>query len=81
MINLYDWSSPEKAIDNIVTESIIQGAKLKTQQAYILATIKWETNNKFMAIKEKYWLPEEWRKEKPLLLSVLWARACSNYMG
>ncbi|MDX1371593.1 MAG: hypothetical protein R3321_03945 [Nitrososphaeraceae archaeon] len=34
----------------------------KAQTAYLLATTRWETGNKFIPNVEAYWLSEAWRK-------------------
>ena len=48
------------------TELIIKEAKrykvLRNQLAYILATVKHETNDTFEPVVEAYWLSENWRR-------------------
>lgn len=48
------------------TELIVREAKrykvLRNQLAYILATVKHETNNTFEPVVEAYWLSENWRR-------------------
>lgn len=49
-------------IKSIIESSKSQDLNLKTQWAYIIATAYWETNRTFEAVKEAYWLSEEWRR-------------------
>lgn len=36
---------------------------LRTQIAYGLATVEWETNRTFLPVLEAYWMSEDWRKK------------------
>ena len=56
-----DWSESE------LTQKVIAKAKelelpLKTQWAYMMATIQWETAGTFKPVREAFWMGEEWRK-------------------
>jgi hypothetical protein len=55
------WSKQE------LTERVVQKAKelglpLKTQWAYLMATIEWETANTFEPVREAFWMSETWRE-------------------
>lgn len=52
-----------EVITEIVTECEKFGLVLPEQQAYVLATVEWETNKTFKPVREAYWLSEAWRKE------------------
>jgi hypothetical protein len=58
----YDLSTRASTIKSIGAECIKQGIGLNTQSAYVLATVQWETNNRFAPVKEAYWEDEDWRK-------------------
>lgn len=62
-IRKYDFSTKEKTIEAIISECKYQGLNLKSQIAYVLATVNWETANTFKPVKEAYWQSEEWRKD------------------
>jgi hypothetical protein len=54
------WSKTE------LTQQLIKKAKelgltLKTQWAYMMATIQWETADTFEPVREAFWLSENWR--------------------
>lgn len=49
-------------IDAIKWECNAQDIGLKTQIAYVLATVQWETAQTFEPVREAYWLSETWRK-------------------
>ena len=59
----YDFSTKEGTMEAIKSECSAQGIGLKTQMAYVLATVEWETNKTFKPVKEAYWLSEDWRRE------------------
>jgi hypothetical protein len=55
------WSKQE------LTDAVVQKAKelglpLKTQWAYLMATIEWETAHTFEPVREAFWMSESWRK-------------------
>jgi len=58
----YDFSTKGGTIEAIKSECAAQGIGLKTQIAYVLATVEWETNKTFAPVKEAYWLSEDWRR-------------------
>lgn len=60
---IHDYSTRQGTIDAIVWECKNQGLKLKTQIAYVLATVEWETAGTFEPVKEAFWLSEKWRKK------------------
>ncbi len=60
---VYDFVSAEGTIEAIKRECIGQEINLKTQIAYVLATVEWETARTFKPVREAFWLSEEWRKE------------------
>ncbi|MEP0924363.1 penicillin-insensitive murein endopeptidase [Leptolyngbya sp. ST-U4] len=57
---LPDWSGGDRkaAIQAIIAEARRQGITNKSQIAYILATVKHETNNTFQPVREAYYLGE-----------------------
>ena len=59
-----DYSDRAGTVAAIEAECIRQGLALKTQIAYVLATVEWETGNTFRPVREAYWMPEWWRKRK-----------------
>jgi len=64
-IRRYNFDNVENTKQAIIKECIKQEIILKTQQAYILATIQWETANTFKPVQEAFWKKtdaEEWRK-------------------
>jgi len=58
----YDFSTKEGTIAAIRAESVKQGLTLLTQQAYVIATVRWETAGTFKPVREAYWKSESWRK-------------------
>jgi predicted chitinase len=46
----------------IISECIKQGLTLKTQMAYVLATVEHETANTFKPVREAFWNSEDWRE-------------------
>lgn len=60
---VHDFSTKEGTIEAIIWECSVQKIGLKTQVAYVLATVEWETGRTFKPVKEAYWLSEEWREE------------------
>jgi predicted chitinase len=59
-----DYTTRAGTVAAIEAECIRQGLTLKTQIAYVLATVEHETNNTFKPVREAYWMPEWWRKRK-----------------
>jgi len=55
------WSKQE-LIDRVVQKAKELGLPLKTQWAYLMATIEWETANTFEPVREAFWLSEDWRR-------------------
>lgn len=55
-------NTKEGVIQGIVKESDRQQLHLKSQKAYLLATVEWETNYTFQPVREAYWMSEAWRK-------------------
>ena len=57
----------KERIQVILDEMAVQGITLRSQRAYILATVQHETNGTFLPIKEGYWLknPDTYLKGKP----------------
>ena len=49
-------------IEAILAECVRQGITLKTQQAYVLATVEHETAGTWAPVKEAFWKDEAWRK-------------------
>lgn len=60
---VHDFSTKEGTIEAIIWECSVQEIGLKTQIAYVLATVEWETARTFKPVKEAYWLSEQWREE------------------
>jgi len=60
---IHDFTTKEGTIEAIIWECSVQKIGLKTQVAYVLATVEWETGRTFKPVKEAYWLSEEWREE------------------
>jgi len=58
-----DFSDENGTIDAIKRQCRALDIGLNTQIAYVLATVKWETNKTFQPVREAYWKSEEWRKE------------------
>jgi predicted chitinase len=57
-----DYTTRSGTVAAIESECIRQGLTLKTQIAYVLATVEWETANTFKPVREAYWKTEAWRK-------------------
>jgi len=58
-------ATPEQraqTIAAIVAECEAQGLTLKTQQAYVLATVEHETAGTWLPVREAYWHDDAWRK-------------------
>ncbi|MFA5187061.1 MAG: glycoside hydrolase family 19 protein [Patescibacteria group bacterium] len=51
------------AIELILAECERQGITLKTQQAYVLATVEHETAGTWQPVKEAFWKDESWRQK------------------
>jgi predicted chitinase len=47
----------------IISECRNQGLTLRTQMAYVLATVEHETANTFKPVREAFWLSEDWREQ------------------
>ncbi len=60
---LQNFSTVEGTIEAIKQECNAQGTGLKTQIAYVLATVEWETAKTFKPVREAFWLSEDWRRE------------------
>lgn len=52
----------EQMVATILRECDKQGLPLKTQKAYVLATVEHETAGTFLPVREAYWLSDEWRR-------------------
>lgn len=50
-------------INTIIAKCLEMGMTQKEQIAYVLATVKHETNDTFDPVREAYWLSETWRKK------------------
>ncbi len=63
--NLLDHiKSPDKLpVKDIIINECKKNGFINTQIAYVLATVKHETNGTFKPVKEAYWLSEDWRKK------------------
>lgn len=59
----YDFSGKSTTMQAIEAECIAQGLALKTQIAYVLATVFHETGHTWKPVKEAYWFSEAWRKQ------------------
>lgn len=60
---LHDFSTVEGTIKAIKQECNAQQIGMKTQIAYVLATVEWETAKTFKPVREAFWLNEDWRRE------------------
>jgi predicted chitinase len=60
---IHDFSTKEGVIKAIRWECVSRGLTLKTQHAYVIATVAHETNDTFQPVREAYWLSEDWRKK------------------
>lgn len=60
---IHDFTTKEGTIEAIMWECNGQEINFKTQIAYVLATVEWETARTFKPVREAFWLSEEWRKE------------------
>ena len=54
----YDFSTPQGTTTAIIAECKAQGLTLKSQIAYVLATVKHETANSFQPVREAFFLGE-----------------------
>ena len=59
----YDFSTKDGTMAAIKQECKVQGIGLKTQIAYVLATVEWETARTFKPVREAFWLSEDWRRD------------------
>lgn len=59
---IHDFTTKAGTIDAIKWECNTQGIGLKTQIAYVLATVEWETAQTFEPVREAFWLSEDWRR-------------------
>lgn len=59
---VHDFSTKEGTIEAIKSECKAQDIGLNTQIAYVLATVQWETAQKFKPVREAFWKNEDWRK-------------------
>ena len=59
----HNFNTKQGTIDAIIWECKSQGLKLKTQIAYVLATVEWETARTYKPVREAFWLSEKWRKK------------------
>ncbi len=60
---VHDFSTVEGTKKAIIWECKAQEIGLRTQIAYVLATVEWETARTFKPVREAFWLSEDWRKE------------------
>jgi len=58
----HEFITKKGTIEAIKWECQSHGIGLKTQIAYVLATVEWETNQTFKPVREAYWINEAWRK-------------------
>lgn len=58
-----DFSTKGGVIAAIKAECDKQGLNLAEQQAYVLATVDWETGHTFKPVREAFWKDEEWRRQ------------------
>lgn len=56
------WTKKELTL-NLIEQAKNLGLPLKTQWAYMMATIEWETAHTFEPVREAYWLSEAWRQK------------------
>lgn len=63
-LSAYDFSTKLKTVNAIKAECVKRGIGLKTQIAYVLATVQWETNATFRPVREAYWEDEAWRERE-----------------
>lgn len=59
----HDFSTKRGTMAAIIDECRRQDIRLKTQIAYILATVEWETAKTFAPVKEAFWKDEDWRRK------------------
>lgn len=59
---VHDFTTKEGTIEAIKWECKAQGIGLRTQIAYVLATVQWETAQTFKPVKEAFWHDENWRQ-------------------
>lgn len=55
------WSKRELT-QQLIVKARSLGLPLKTQWAYMMATIEWETAGTFEPVREAFWLSENWRR-------------------
>ncbi len=60
---IHDFSNKEGVIEAIKWECGVQEIGLKTQIAYVCATVEWETARTFKPVREAFWLSEKWRED------------------
>ncbi len=60
---IHDFSTVDGTIEAIKWECQSQGIGFKSQIAYVLATVEWETARTFKPVREAFWLNEDWRKK------------------
>ena len=56
------WPKKE-LIAKVIEKAKELNLPLKTQWAYLMATIEWETAHTFEPVREAYWLSEAWRRD------------------
>lgn len=59
---LHKFNTKEDTVKAIIWECRNHELGLKSQIAYVLATVEHETAGTFKPVKEAYWLDENWRK-------------------
>lgn len=59
----HDFSTKEGTTNAIIWECKNQGLGLKTQIAYVLATVEWETAGTYRPVREAFSLSERYRKK------------------
>ncbi len=64
---IHDFSTKAGTIEAIKYECNSLGIGLKTQIAYVLATVEHETARTFQPVREAFWLTEEQRRTNPII--------------
>lgn len=64
---IHDFSTKAGTIEAIQYECTSLGIGLKTQIAYVLATVEHETARTFQPVREAFWLTEEQRRTNPII--------------
>ncbi len=64
---IHDFSTKAGTIEAIKYECTSVGIGLKTQIAYVLATVEHETARTFQPVREAFWLTEEQRRTNPII--------------